>query len=161
MTDTSQAPKEHHNLFAEYKLPKEYKRILNKDICSNKLIDCEGIALIRGIPPILIGAGEFPRIWLQGFSEQSGFIEIVSNNIRMNPNISLIEDKFNKTTAIAAGTKMIVHSQMIDSTSCAVRLIDLRPIGINMFGDETGLSVGGGSFSKNTFQGGSYFIAIG
>lgn len=148
-------------MLPEFTLPKEYFRISTKIICSNTLIDCEAIAAVKGIPPILIGNGTVPIIWLRAFDQQGKSLELVRANKSRNPHISSTEDIFNKTTIVSIGSLIIAHSQMTNESTCIVRTLDLRPIGINMFGNEKELNLGGSSFVNNTFQGATYAIGLG
>lgn len=148
-------------ILTEFKLPQGYSRIPLKEICSNKLINCEGLATINNVPPFLIGTGIVPKIWLKLVASEYKLIDAVVNNISSNNRVVITEDKFNRTTIVAIGPQIIVHSQMIDDSNCKVRLIDLRPFGINLFGTENELFVGGSKFSRNTFSGSLYAIGLG
>ncbi|EMD78784.1 hypothetical protein C408_2831 [Vibrio diabolicus E0666] len=39
--------------------------------------------------------------------------------------------------------------------------VDLRPIGLNIYGDKTALHAGGGSFSNNKMTGANSLVAFG
>jgi len=39
--------------------------------------------------------------------------------------------------------------------------IDLRPIGLNLYGDSKNMNVGGGSFSGNSMSGGGVLLGFG
>ena len=57
-------------------------------------------------------------------------------------------------------TVTLINAKMIDDNSCIINQIDLRPIGLNLFGNENNLTIGTSNFSGNTFQGVTFMIGV-
>ena len=63
---------------------KDYKRFDDVEICSNQFINVKYIITFDKIPPLLIGKGEKPLIWLSMKSSVSfSWFYIVANNVSL------------------------------------------------------------------------------
>lgn len=136
------------------KLPKSYIPYQNLTVCSNQLIGGGNLIAIGEILPLLVGSGEeAPQVWLQAPNQPNGkdYIPLVSTSISMHPNITIVTDKQNLTISIF-GT-VILHISQINSDSAIIDHLDLRQIGLNIYGDSNSLVAGGSTFSHNIFSG--------
>ena len=55
---------------------------------------------------------------------------------------------------------IILDATMISDSKCSVKLIDLRPVGINLYGTTKNLIAGKNSFVGNTYKGISFMIGF-
>ncbi|MPL77642.1 hypothetical protein SDC9_23499 [bioreactor metagenome] len=142
------------------KLPSEYQPYDRLTICSNALIGVGAIIKIGDIEPILIGKGlRKPLIWLKARTNNQAWIQVVEQSVSLFPQIvSMIEDTPN-TIIIKANSNVIINA-IQDGSTCIVKELDLRPLGLNIFGDSQSLKVGGNEFTGNTMQGVGTFIGI-
>lgn len=134
-------------------LPAEYKPYQNIDFCSNHLHGGGHIFAMGQVIPLLVGTGEHPRIWLQAVSTpgKQNFVTIVSDSKPNHPAVS-VETKGAKVIVSVQGrTVLCVESCGPDTAS--VTELDLRPIGLNIFGNSSSLSLGNMQLSQNTFAG--------
>lgn len=147
--------------FTKDSLPKSYKPYEELTVCSNTLVGGGHIVAVSGVLPLIIGAGEKPQIWLQAINnaEKQEFISIVENSVSKHPAVDVIEISGAVTVKIQGKTILSVMSPSEDSA--VVDSVDLRPLGLNMFGDASSLKVGDSSFSGNSMSGGGVLIGLG
>lgn len=147
--------------FTKDSLPKSYQPYEKLTICSNTLLGGGHVVAVGEVLPLIIGAGEKPQIWLQAINntEKQEFISVVENSVSKHPAVDVIEVSGVVTVKIQGKTVLSVMSPSEDSA--VVDSVDLRPIGLSMFGDASSLNVGGSSFSGNTMSGGGVLIGLG
>jgi len=142
-------------------IPKSYKPFNVLKICSNIMIGGGTILLIGDIIPLLVGQGDKPMIWLQAVSntETNQFITIVEASISKYPAIKVIEDE--GSIIVGIHDTMILRVKVTDEATAIIDKLDLRPLGMNIYGDDTKLQAGGLSFINSTFHGVGTLIAFG
>ena len=57
--------------------------------------------------------------------------------------------------------EVVLSVKMIDQDFAVVEKLDFRPIGLNMYGNSSSLTVGGGTYSGNSMSGGGTLIGLG
>lgn len=140
-------------------IPSEYQQFGKLEICSNRLIGVGAFIKIGEIEPILIGKGlRLPVIWLRARANKN-WIPVVERSVSLNPQIEVIEDIITKTTTIKVKDIIIIKAQQKDN-ECYVDKLDLRPLGLNIWGDSNMLKVGNGELKGNTMQGVGAFIGF-
>ncbi len=142
-------------------LPSIYKPYQNLMVCSNKLIG-GGYLVVHGeVLPLLVGNGEGPIIWLQAPTDKSGkfYIPLVSASVSSHPAVEVVSNKDGLTISVSGVP--VIHVKQVDKDSAVIDLLDLRPVGLNIYGNASALTAGGATFSQNTFSGGGALIAFG
>ena len=148
-------------MFTLSKLPNSYRPYKKLKICSN-VIEGGGVLAVMGkVPPLLIGSGESPMIWIQAPADPKGknFAELMKGSIPSHKAINVVSDG-GALTVFAAGVK-IFYIVQTDVDNASVEYLDLRPIGLNIHGDLKGLYVGGVTFSTSTFSGVGALVSLG
>ncbi|MHC1773788.1 MAG: hypothetical protein AB9834_00105 [Lentimicrobium sp.] len=141
-------------------IPSEYQSFETLTICSNTLIGVGAIIKIGDVEPLLVGKGlKFPAIWLRARVNKNNWISVVEQSVSLSPQIEVINDIFSNATTIKAKGVIIIKARQRDS-SCSISNLDLRPLGINVVGNEKSLNVGGSELSRNTMQGIGTFIGM-
>ena len=142
-------------------MPKSYKPFDVLTLCSNKIIGGSYIVSMGEVIPIILGQGDKPMVWLQAVADPKGktFTTVVEASISMHPAIKVLQVEDALEVSIDNTTVLKIKSS--EGGSASVEELDLRPLGINMFGDNTKLQVGGMTFTGNTFQGVGTVIALG
>ena len=143
------------------RLPKEYKPFDHLTLCSNILINVQVPFEVDGHIPLLIGRNELPKIWLNAPSPKPGFewTPLVRQNRSLHKAVKLIKSK--NEIIIKVNTIKILRVSKISDNSASVVQMDLRPIGLNIYGDESHLVVGTHQLVSNTFQNVYVMIGIG
>jgi len=142
-------------------MPKSYKPFNELILCSNKIIGGSNIVSMGEVIPIILGQGDKPMIWLQAVADLKGktFTTVVEGSISMHPAIKVLQVE--DALEVSIGNITILKIKSSEKGSASVEKLDLRPLGINMFGDNTKLQAGGMTLTGNTFQGVGTAIALG
>ena len=139
-------------------LPKEYEQITELEICSNKLIDSQSLIGINDFSPFLIGKGIMPKVWLYFKDPSNSWQLLIRNNQSLHPLIKI--ESQDVSTKIIINNEIILDAKMTGPNSCFVSKIDLRPVGLNIYGNNEGLSVGETKLKGNTFKSTKYIIGM-
>mgnify|MGYP003386740888 CR=1 FL=1 len=147
--------------FTRNNLPKSYLPYEKLTVCSNTLIGGGHIVAVGDTLPLIIGKGEKPQIWLQaiGNPETKEFVSIVENSVSKHPIVEVKE--ISGSVVVSIKGKPILSVRAASENSAVVESIDLRSIGLNLYGNSSSMNVGGGTFSGNTMSGGGTLIGLG
>lgn len=142
-------------------LPKSYSPYETLVVCSNTLSGGGHILAIGKVLPVLVGKGEKPQVWLQALSnpDKNEFITIVEASISKHQAVKVFEG--NGAINIHAGGTNVLSVRVSSEDSAEIFLLDLRPLGINLHGNNSELKVGNSTFSGNSFAGGGTMIGFG
>jgi len=115
---------------------------------------------IGEVLPVLVGKGEKPQVWLQALPnpDKSEFVTIVEASISKHQAVKVFEDS--GALNIHVGGTNVLSVRVTGEDSAEISLLDLRPLGINLHGNNSELKVGGSIFSKNSFAGGGAMIGF-
>jgi len=143
------------------KLPKSYTAYETLIVCSNTLSGGGYILAIGDVLPILVGKGEKPQVWLQALStpDKNEFVTIVEASISKHQAVKVFEDS--GALNIHVGGTNVLSVRVTGEDSAEVFLLDLRPLGIKLHGNNSELVVGNSTFSGNFFAGGGTMIGFG
>lgn len=133
-------------------LPTNYQPYQSINFCSNSILGGGYIFAMGEVLPLLIGIGTPPRIWLQAVSTPGSqeFTTIVNDSNSMHPAVS-VRAEGEKVVILVQG-RTILRAESTGKQSVTVSEIDFRPIGLNVFGNSSSLSIGGMQLSHNTFS---------
>lgn len=148
-------------MITRYNLPKSYSPYEKLVVCSNTLSGGGHILAIGEVLPVLVGKGEKPQVWLQALSnpDKSEFITIVEASISKYQAVKVFED--NGALNIHVGGTRVLSVRVTGEDIAEIFMIDLRPLGINLYGNNSELKVGNSTFSGNSFAGGGTMIGFG
>ena len=143
------------------RLPKEYKPFDQLALCGNTLINVPVPFEVDGYIPLLIGRNQLPKIWLNAPSPKPGleWTPLVRQNRSLHKAVRLIEQE--NEIIIKINSIEILRVLKISNNSANVVQMDLRPIGLNIYGDKSHLVVGTHQLASNTFQNVYVMIGIG
>jgi hypothetical protein len=143
------------------KMPQGYIPLNSLTICSNTLLGGGNLVAIGNNLPLVIGKGEKPKIWLQALanSKENKFVVIVEESISKHPLVKIYEEFGTLNVELAGETILAV--KITGKNSAEVEKLDFRPIGLNMHGNKSSLTVGGNTFSGNSMSGGGTLIGLG
>jgi hypothetical protein len=142
-------------------LPKIYKPYQRLTVCGNLIIGGGHLVALGDVLPLLVGGGEAPMVWLQAPTDKTGktYIPLVTASVASHPAVSVVSNKEGLTVSV--GGTAVLRITQTDSDAAVIDLLDLRPIGLNIFGNEASLNAGGATFKSNTFSGAGTLLAFG
>ncbi len=142
-------------------LPTSYSPINTLKVCSNTLTGGGHIVEIANVLPLIIGNGEKLQIWLQAVSnsEKMEFVSVVENSVSKFSTVEIKEIDGALIVTIQGVT--VLRVVKLSENEANVDLMDLRPIGLNLHGDNTRINLPTGSFSGNSMSGGGVLLGLG
>lgn len=131
-------------------------------LCSN-ILCVRFIIEISGFYPIIIGRGEIPLVWL--FVKMDNVIlPLVEKNLPRTPQIKIFISESTLRLSVYDINKKdwveLVQIVFEDPNEPDINYIDLRPIGISLFGNENELNIGGLKLANNRFEGSEVLVGI-
>jgi hypothetical protein len=149
------------------KLPEDYLPFSKIIICSNAFIGGKYIIEVNINVPLLIGKGILPLVWLSIPLSDNKWSYIIERNISHHPNIivELSTEKHSVIIKIREGKiktdKVIINIYKETEDSIIIKQIDLRPMGLDIYGNEDGLNVGTNIIKNSNFLNVNTMIGIG
>jgi hypothetical protein len=134
-------------------LPTNYKPYQSLSFCSNNIFGGGHIFAMGNVLPLLVGIGTLPRIWLQAVAAPGSkdFVTIVADSRATHPAVDVTA--VGGKVVVSVRGRTVLAAEANDEQRAVVSEIDFRPLGLNVFGNSAGLSLGGMQLSNNTFSG--------
>ncbi|WP_152848902.1 hypothetical protein [Brucella intermedia] len=145
-------------------LPVDFKRYKSVTLCSNYLRGIDSLIVFHDVTILLVGKGlEGPEVWLQSPTDNTRdtWSYVVEKNRIRHPKFSIQKDS--RSVRVKAGGTLVVSAELRGDDEVIVNRLDLKPIGLLVSGDATGLTVGTTRLEGNNIisgNGGS-FISVG
>jgi hypothetical protein len=140
-------------------LPAEYIPFSELIVCSNKLVNVSAIISIGVGIPMLIGQGQRPLLWIEMPTKESGFQPLIQANRSLHPLIKVMETEAN-AVAVYAKDVLIIKAISLTETKGDISRLDLRPLGLDIYGDENYLQIGKTQLKNNTFENLKIMVSI-
>jgi hypothetical protein len=137
----------------------QYTPIPILEVCSNKIIGGGYLLGIDGYPPLTIGKGTVPIIWLHTPTKK-GWSLVVDENKSKRKEIAVIQFEEPRRIEIYYNSNLMIRAEMSNEDHCIVDHLDFRQIGLLIYGDSKSLTVAEKNFSQNTFQSVKFMIGI-
>lgn len=139
-------------------LPSTYVPYQKLNFCSNVLEGGGNLIEVSGTIPILVGKGNPPLVWLSAKQEKEIIVVVEASK----PKYSSVTatNVFGGIVVMSKGV-VLLSARQITEDEAEVTEIDLRPLGLNIYGDKNGLHVGGMEFTGNHFSGVGTMVGIG
>jgi hypothetical protein len=142
-------------------LPNSYQPYQTLTVCSNSLIGGGHIVEVAGVLPLIIGKGEKPQVWLQAISnpEKKEFVTVVASSVSKFPTV-VVQELKDALIITIQGTE-VLRVREISKDKAIVDVMDLRPVGLNLFGDAKFMNMPTGTLSGNSMSGGGVLLGLG
>lgn len=134
-------------------LPTDYEPFDELILCNNRLVNVKIPFEFKDKIPLLIGKGDVPLVWLSSPSpiDPSIWRELVRANIPIDKRIFI--DYKEKERLLKVKTQFTTILEVVKHTdsNAEITQIDLKPLGLKIYGDQNSLYFGGNKFSQNNF----------
>jgi hypothetical protein len=144
-----------------FELPSDYKPFQRLMVCGNNFINGEVPVSVGGKPAFLVGQGAMPLLWLWAFEPRNRNEPqpvVLANRVSFQVlTIDVTIDHL--LVRLPGGTIIDVRVEAVDRARIVE--LDLRPIGINIWGNESMLAVGTNQLVGNTFRNVRTMVAVG
>ena len=143
----------------EPRLPQGYALFRELNLCSNVLVNVPVPLLVGDWPAFLVGRSlsllsPLPLIWLAApaspDSREWNFV--VESNRPLRPLIAIQTDKEGETVQVYVGTTLVLRARQSSLDTAIIDALDLRPLGLVAYGDESELRIGAMTYGRNRFQ---------
>ena len=137
-------------------LPAEYVPFARLDFCGNMLVNCRAPIRIKGQAPVLVGIAPVGLwVWLSmpKNKEITEWISLVEKNEAKNSRIT-IDSRDPMRVVVSTFVEPLPPILAVtrdDDVQATVHKLDLRHIGLLMYGGKNGLFFGSHTFRGNTF----------
>lgn len=139
-------------------LPSNYVPYQKLNFCSNVLEGGGHIIEVSKSIPILVGKGTPPLVWLSAKQDKENVLIVEASKAKFSSVTS--SNIFGGTVVMSKGV-VVLSARQISDEEAEVTEVDLRPLGLNIYGDKNGLHVGGMELIGNYFKGVGTLVAIG
>lgn len=127
--------------------------------CGNRIYETGKLIVQRGIEPIIIANGIKPRIWLTVFLENGDTFSLVEDSKSKHESITV--DMSPSHVIIYNNNDLIFRGMKTSTDSFHVDLLDLRSLGITVFGDSDALNVNGMRLASSVIKGCGSLVSLG
>ncbi|MCD9515528.1 hypothetical protein [Photobacterium carnosum] len=125
----------------------EFKEVI---FCGNRIYETGKLIIFKEIEVIVLANGIKPRIWLSVFLENGDNFYIVEDSKPKHDSVN-IDLKVN-SIVIKFDSEIVFRGRKTSCDKFEVDLCDLRGVGLDVYGDEHVLMVGGMSLSRSTVK---------
>src|SRR5690606_41913461 len=124
------------------------------EVSTSRIIVVHILIVRHENPVLLLGTGSYPLVWLAAPIEPGArrWGYIVKESKSVNPAVNVHVDKRQKSVHIRIEGKTVLSAQANSSSKATVSQLDLRPIGLAVYGDRRGLHAGGMRLAPNTSE---------
>ena len=142
-------------------LPAQYRPYKEIDIGTNRLVGGQVLFSINENAPVLIGANGVPRVWLSIPADARGetWQPLVRDNKSLHPKVT-VKIK-GESVIIDTPDGVVLRVRKENENLVRVNQINLRPFGINIYGNEQSLTVMNSNLARNMFVGVRVMVEIG
>lgn len=133
-------------------LPKEYEPYEELEFLSNKAKNYRLLIKAEGFSPILIGKGDQPLVWIAQRHPKDpkkwGYLVYANKSFHPQVNVKIADKKIE----VVLEKTIIVSIKEVSPSKAKISKLDLRPIGLNIYGDETRMLIGNTPLIGNIFE---------
>jgi hypothetical protein len=145
-------------------VPEDYVPYDGIDFCGSQLISVKYIIEVRKFHPLLIGRAKFPYIWISAPTgpnqDVRNWIRIIERSTAKFPVIDIDVNMDRRTVSVRLGGKTLLLISNFDENAVSVSEVDLRPVGLLVYGSDGQLNLAGMPISNSTVNGANSFLAI-
>ena len=148
----------------ELQLPTEYRPFRELNLCSNLLVNVGVPVAANGQPLLLVGRGTAaPLIWLAARASPDSklWVFVVEGGQPLRPLIVVNTDQTAGAVTVHVGGTLVIKARKVSEEVAAVDDLDLRPLGLGVYGSTTELHIGGMTVERNRFESLGVAFAIG
>ena len=148
----------------EPQLPTQYRPLRELNLCSNVLVNVGVPLAANGQPVLLVGRGTAtPLIWLAARTDPASklWVFVVEGGRPLRPLIVVETDQTVGTVTVQVGGALVTRARQTAEDAAAVDSLNLRPLGLAVYGSATELHIGGQTMEGNRFENLGTAFAIG
>ena len=147
-------------------VPLNYISYLELVLCGNTLRGVRVPISVNKFPVLLVGSAPNAQklmVWLAAplNKEATQWRFVIEGSQTSSPEIRLVSEHSARALKVYIGETLILEAEEVATDKAIVHKLDLRPLGLSIFGDQTTLHVASHILKSNTFANLNTMIAIG
>jgi hypothetical protein len=145
------------------RLPDDFVPFAELNVCSNLMKKGKAPFVLNGRVPLLIGKNSHPKIWLSTPKDSSiiEWIDLIVAGRTVHPDTRIFLSEDQTELSIQFRRQVVLELRLVSLDSVDLPFIDLRPIGLNIFGDSSVLHLGPHNLSRNSFTDVAFMANLG
>jgi hypothetical protein len=145
------------------KLPPDFLPFARLDVCSNVMNGGKAPFLIGDKVPLLVGKNSHAKFWLSAPKDRAAteWVDLIVAGTTVHPDVKVLFSEDQRTISVQFRRQPVLELRVVSADSADLSFIDLRPIGLNIFGDNDGLHLGTNRLSSNSFKNVAYMAKLG
>lgn len=144
------------------KLPEDFVPFAELTVCGNVMRGGKALFCLGDKVPLLVGKNSHPKLWLSAprNPEATHWIDLISAGRTRHPGIEIIPSRNETDVSVHFFRQPLLKLQLLSPDSVNLPFLDLRPIGLKVFGKNDLLYLGSHVFSKNSFDNVTYMVNL-
>lgn len=132
-------------------LPATYIPSGNLRLGHNRFSGATALFALGGMAPLLIGQGKPPQVWLTLPGQQPGtpWRELIVANVSFHPGLAIEANP--KLVVVRLERTTVLTVSRGDDDALSVLVLDLRPLGLDVFLDAQGLHILGSTLTDSAW----------
>ncbi|PLX41354.1 MAG: hypothetical protein C0608_06200 [Deltaproteobacteria bacterium] len=118
--------------------PDDYRPFANVEVCGIKGRNVEYIVEAEGFPPVLIGMGEAPLVWMAQVTEEpdAPWRWVVNQGVSASSAIRVLANTEEHSVLVKKRSVPLLAAYIEQGGKLVVTHLDMRPLGINIYSDD-------------------------
>ena len=143
-------------------LPSDFVPFREVNVCGNKMTGGKAPFVVGSNIPLLVGKNTHPKLWLSAPKDPKAtdWIDLIIGGKAMHPQVKVLSSEDRREISVQFRRQSILELRVVTPDSVEIPFLDLRPVGLNIFGDSNVLNVATNALSANSFQG-AYMVKLG
>ena len=123
---------------AAFTPPEEYRPFANVEVCGIKGRNVQHIVEAEGFPPVLIGMGEVPMVWMAQVTEEpdSPWRWIVEKGESASTAIKVLTDPEAHSVLVKKRSVPLLAAEIALGDRLVLTHLDMRPLCINIYSED-------------------------
>jgi len=144
-------------------LPQDFVPFAEINVCSNVMKGGKAPFLVGDKVPLLVGKNSHPKFWLSAPKDRAAteWIDLIVAGTTVHPNVKILLSEDQKDISVQFRRQPVLELRVVSADSVDLSFIDLRPIGLNIFGENGVLHLGSHVLSSNSFENVAYMARLG
>jgi hypothetical protein len=145
------------------KLPEDFVPFARLNVCGNVMSAGKAPFVVGEKIPLLVGKNAHPKLWLSAPQNLAAtdWIELIAAGKPLQPEVKVFTSDDQKDVTVQVRRQPILELHIVSPDHAELSFIDLRPIGLNIFGENNVLHLGTNTFLNNSFKNVPYMVKLG
>ena len=145
------------------RLPPEFVPFAELKVCGNIMKGGKAPFVVGGKVPLLVGKNAHAKFWLSAPKNQAAteWVDLIVAGAAVHPQVKVLLSEDQRDISVQFRRQSLLELRLVSPDVADLSFIDLRPVGLNIFGEGEVLHLGTITFSGNSFENVSYMAKLG